>query len=173
MIFIDGDSLAFVADDATARFKWPILIGEATGMTVHSEATHKATAAICLERAWKAIEREAKWYVLCVGQWSQNHEPLKDFQGNIRAIIELMHANSVKVVLMTPTRNIGCSAEYVDVMYKLAAVYHASLCDVHGRTSELPRDDPFFTNDGFVRCHPSSDGHRKICDWLLEDVAWS
>jgi hypothetical protein len=116
MIAVDGDSVAMVTETGVPiKHKWPQMLSETRGQPVETFAHAQATARDCALRIWRIAARRPKWYVLMIGQWSQNHEPLAWFDRYVRICIEEMLMRGVQVAIVTPP------AEVTDLIPYLAA----------------------------------------------------
>lgn len=168
MIVIDGDSVAIGAEGSglPPQKKWPALLGASRGLPVENYATNKATARACLLRTWKIIAKHPLWYVLLLGQWSQNHEPIEDFERDLRRIIERMNISGIRVCLMTPPVEVADLKPYLHVIRRCALIYRTELLDLRAYLERDLPDGTWFANDGTVLCHFSEIGALKVLGYF-------
>lgn len=176
MIVIDGDSVAHAPADERFRERWPGVLAQATGQKVVTLATHKAVSRDCVSRMWKAASLQPKWYLLCVGQWAHNHEPVEEFEANIRKVIEFMRRQYVGVVLMDYPVDVWTLGEKMvghhDVMRGMATVYATGYVDL--RHVGLHEDRlAYFDDHETVRCHFNQAGAQKVVAMLEEFLTFT
>lgn len=158
MIAVDGDSVAI--------HNWPEALGEARGMRVLKFAENCSTARQCAIRSWRVLSARPKWYALLLGQWSQNHEPLAEFERCIRIAIEVMLGHGVRVCLITPPTEVADLFPYRAVLHKLNTLYRIGLLDLYEHLQRAPIADDWFEVDGTVRCHFSKLGALKVVEFF-------
>lgn len=169
MIAVDGDSSAMMTETGIPiKHKWPYLLGDNRGDKVECFARQKSTARDCMLRAWRVISRRPSWYVLMIGQWSQNHEHEVQFEHYVRAIIEEMHLHGVRVCLMTPPTEVTDLDPYIRVLHRCSLIYNVGIIDVFERLRQDSADDTWFEGDSSVRCHFSHLGATNIIRYFNE-----
>jgi len=148
------------------EYKWPNLLGRSRGVPCVSIARNESTARDCLIRAWKVFSHLPSWYVLCLGQWSQNHEPCAEFTSNLRMLIEAMHRRSIRVCLMSAPVDLGNLSPYRAAMADCAMIYRTGFLDVYAYLSSDSVDSSWWEVDGSVPCHFSALGARKLIGYF-------
>lgn len=99
MIVIDGDStaLAVRANVYPHQTWW----GQLQDKTIVL-ATPQATMQDCFARLPITLSAKPDCYVLMVGQWSHNHEPLNVFATFLNSALKDLTAGGIRVILITP-----------------------------------------------------------------------
>jgi hypothetical protein len=167
MIVVDGDSVAHMsAAHPLAAYRWPHLLGKSRSAPCVSLAQNRSTGRDCLLRTWKAMQHRPKWYVLLLGQWSQNHEPINEFEANLRAVIERMHLAQISVCLMTPPVSVGYLPPYLDVIRQCALIYRTGLMDLWSHLQRSDVTGEWWENDSTVKCHFSAIGAQKVIEFF-------
>jgi hypothetical protein len=165
-IVVDGDSVAVVTSSGVPESqKWSALLAASRGKVVRSLAQNKSTARDCLLRMWRVFALRPSWYVLLIGQWSQNHEPLNEFKAYTRQIIESMHLRQINVCLMTPPTAVGELEPYLAVLRRCAAIYRCGLMDLHRHMAGAATPE-WFDNNSSVPCHFSAYGAQKVVEFF-------
>lgn len=163
MIAVDGDSVAMMTETGVPiRHKWPFLLGEERGLPVESFARPQSTARDCAVRLWRIIAKRPRWYVLCVGQWSQNHEELPDFERYVKFAIETMLTHGIQACLVTPPVEVTDLMPYLATLHKCQTVYRVSVVDVYERFQRERAGADWFENDSTVPCHFSHLGAQNV-----------
>lgn len=173
MIVVDGDSVAVGEHEGKALdYSWPQLMAAGAGKPVKCLARHQSTAYDCLLRMPRALGYKPDWYVLQIGQWSQNHELMEDFERYTRQIIERARLAKVRVILVTPPWQLHAELdvwEVLSILRRLQRIYQVDLVDVHacfvdvGKQSE---DDlrALYDGMGTVNCHLSFKGAVQVAE---------
>ena len=123
MIVIDGDSVALATTQGVYAHQtwWARLNDKAIVL-----ATPSATTAEILARVPQVIDSAPGAYILCVGQWAHNHEPIDTFRDNVREICRKVMNASIRVTLVTPPPQQGKYEDvgiYAEVVRQIAAEY--------------------------------------------------
>lgn len=169
MIVVDGDSVAMVSDTGVpSKHKWPMLLGDQRKMPVESIALAQSTARDCALRVWRVIAKRPKWYVLCIGQWSQNHEELHDFERYVRFAIEECVTHGIQVCLVTPPAEVTDLLPYLKALHKCHTVYRIGMVDLYERLRRERAPAEWFELDVSVHCHFSHAGAMNVVKWFNE-----
>ena len=99
MIVIDGDSVALAV--RASVYPHQTWWGQLTDKTIVL-ATPQATMLDCLARIHIVLDAKPAFYVLMVGQWAHNHEPLDVFARSLNEAIEKVAKAGIRVILITP-----------------------------------------------------------------------
>lgn len=160
MIVFDGDSMMCQKGyGITPEHHWAHLVAD--GRTYENIGVHMSTAEDCAKRLDVALDHYPQWYVLQIGQWSQNHEPLSTFEHQVRRICEYMNLERVRTVLVSPAPQIldGFDIEpFVVILKKLALIYRAGFVNLYDAMKDSQIDN-LVCND-HSKCHFNEEGHR-------------
>lgn len=171
MIVFDGDSVISPTGFGIAEeLTWPHLV--AAERTYTNLGKNESTAAKCLMRLWQAIELNPSWYVLQVGQWSQNHETLSEFEKNLRQICEEWNQRDVKIVLVTPPIQIEKRfnvTAYIEVLHKLSKIYKTFFVDLHQYMNAIDNPEERLIND-ISKCHFNPLGFSKVAEYFNQSI---
>lgn len=168
MLVIDGDSVAVLRTQHYPQEKhWHHLLAVKLGVQWVCMATNKATAQQCADRLWRAFQESTpKLYVLVIGQWSQNHEPIHAFEHAIRYIIEECHQRGTDVCLVGGTQEVWGLHRYQNVMRTLARAYRTGFLNPIAYIK-----DEHLIEDGSVHCHLNEAGSAVFADKLYDALA--
>lgn len=169
MIVIDGDSVAYCEHDGKPiEHSWPQMMARQAGMPIKTLALHQSTSRDCLLRIRKALLNKPDWYVLCIGQWAQNHELREEFEENLRSIIEECLREMVKVCLVTYPVEVPDGFDAWGVMDELHVYYRTHMVDLLHEISESEQTD-WFDGAGSVPCHFSHPGNVRVA-LMFKDI---
>ncbi len=169
LLVFDGDSVIVPNAFGTTEDKtWPHIV--ANGKTYQNLARHESTAAKVFTRIWQAIELHPRWYILQIGQWSQNHEVIREFEWNLRAIIEELNPRDIKVCLVTPGIQIHKRFninDYCHVLRKMSGIYKTEFLDLNHLMSLVEKPDEWYGSDGI---HFNENGFAKVAKLFNERI---
>ena len=172
MLVVDGDSVAHgVLPETKAIQTWPYRVAEALHDGVTVLASSQSIAADCVKRLPRVYDLHPSIYLLQVGQWAQNHEPLKDFIPAIHTICWEMAVRSIGVVLISPPHQFTVLCDdfwrYVSVLRESAqAMRLGKFVDVTDVTGLQCYD-----NDGSsVVCHYSPAGAEEVARRIVNAI---
>jgi len=168
-IVFDGDSVSthfgFKPEDG-----WPYLVAGSSGVNL---STYKSTAAICLARLPQAVELHPRWYVLQIGQWSHNHEPLDEFSRNVGAILTEIRARSIRACVVSPPLSprpwhLG---PFVDALCTSASIHGALYIGLLDHMLALPDTEAAqWIRPDESRCHFSRYGHLRMAQMFSKSM---
>ena len=172
MIVFDGDSVVLQGGYAITPQKcWPHLV--ANGREYKNAGVHMSTAKDCHARLPQVFELNPKWYVLQIGQWSQNHEDVSTFEHYMRQICEEMNLRSVRVVLVTPGVQIldGFNViPFVTALEKLSRIYKTGFVNVHQWILKSGANLPDLVCDDHSKCHFNETGSELVAQCFNRSV---
>ena len=169
MIVIDGDSVAYCEHDGKPiEHSWPQMMARQSGMQIRSFARHESTSRDCLLRIRRALLTSPIWYVLCVGQWAQNHELADEFEENVREIIEECLARGTRVCLVAPPVQVADGYGVWRILDELDVYYRVQLVDLLAEIEESGETD-WFDGVGSIPCHFTHQGNVRVA-LMFKDI---
>lgn len=166
MIVVDGDSVAKAIRKTVTQNAWYDYVARSRNTEVVSLCKESSTARDCFFRLYRLKELKPDWYFLMIGQWSQNHETLEEFEMFTRKIIEAVPA---KVCLITPPRRITYLGEienYVYILRKCSKIYRTALVDLFAEMQTYPMkmkgEIEQWLEIENVTCHLNGEGNRRL-----------
>lgn len=172
MIVFDGDSVVLQKGyGIDAEKSWPHLA--AKGIPYVNVGVHMSTAHDVHERLTGTLDFKPDWYVLQIGQWSQNHEELSTFEYFVRKICERVNLKGVGIILVTPCVQVieGLDPKpYVSVLEQLSKIYRTQFVNTY---TMLEKGGPTIDSlvvDDHSKCHFNEAGAILMAEYFNRSV---
>lgn len=165
-IVVDGDSVAMV-DTQHPEDCWPTMLGEILGAEVEVLAQPESTAEDCSKSIDKVIDKDPDFYVLQIGQWSQNHEEPGELFAAVSDAIHWAQFSGIKVILVEPPTKV--SEQYQSILDALGDCGRTFRICGYVPLSQVDLKDCFIPGQT-VPCHFNKLGARMVANMVVAAI---